>query len=56
MYFLVGFLSGTITSMSLLLAVIFHDELVRWYKRMTTRAVDHYLDARDIIRDRFRGG
>lgn len=55
-YFWIGFVSGTIISMGLLLAVIFHDELARWSKRMMKKAYESYLDVHDIIRDRFRGG
>jgi hypothetical protein len=55
-YFLVGFLLGAAVSMGILLAVIFHDELVRWYKRMMKTAHERYLDVHDIIRDRFRVG
>lgn len=55
-YFLVGFLLGAAASMAILLAVIFHDELSGWRKRMMKNAHERYLDVHDIIRDRFRGG
>lgn len=56
MMFTVGFLLGMFMSMGILLAVIFHDELIKWYKRMMRRAYDHYLDVSDIIRNRFSRG
>ena len=55
-YFWIGFVFGAITSMGLLLAVIFHDELARWCKRVMNNAYERYLDVHDIIRDRFKGG